>query len=355
MKSKHWSIALLVISLISLSILGGITAYIDPFFHYHSPLDSLQYPLVGTKQRYFNDGIVRHFDYDTIITGSSVTANFLASECDELFDANTIKVTFDGATFTETHELIRRALGANKDIKLIISSLDDHFLFETWGKRNHTAKSPEYLYDNFLPNDISYLLNKDILCQSSIAVLNYSKIGIPTTSFDEYGFWGNWYTFGKSAVLQHLLTDSTAAEMLPLTDELRQCMIENLIAKTVGTAIENPETQFVYFVPPYSVVHWSNLRTQGLLDQTIAAYSFLSQQLIEIDNIKLFAFPADFSTTTDLDLYRDAIHFSPSVNTQILKQIRNGDYLLTPSNYESYWQEIGDFYRSYDYSTMFES
>lgn len=42
---------------------------IDPMFHYHAPLKFLSYPLVN--ERYQNNGIVKHFDYDSVITGTS--------------------------------------------------------------------------------------------------------------------------------------------------------------------------------------------------------------------------------------------------------------------------------------------
>lgn len=38
---------------------------IDPMFHYHAPLKFLSYPLVN--ERYQNNGIARHFDYDSVI------------------------------------------------------------------------------------------------------------------------------------------------------------------------------------------------------------------------------------------------------------------------------------------------
>ena len=57
---------LLSVLLALMILMGAVTALIDPFFHYHKPLPFLQYEIY--YQRYQNDGIVRHFDYDTLIT-----------------------------------------------------------------------------------------------------------------------------------------------------------------------------------------------------------------------------------------------------------------------------------------------
>lgn len=58
-------------------------------FHYHAPLKFLSYPLVN--ERYQNNGIVRHFDYDSVITGTSMTENFKTSEAQKLFGSDFIK------------------------------------------------------------------------------------------------------------------------------------------------------------------------------------------------------------------------------------------------------------------------
>ena len=70
--SKVWSICCLVLALLLLLTIGGMTALIDPYFHYHAPLDQLEYPL--DNQRYQNDGIVKNFSYNAMITGTSMKA-----------------------------------------------------------------------------------------------------------------------------------------------------------------------------------------------------------------------------------------------------------------------------------------
>ena len=64
-------------------IIAACNIIIDPFFHYHKPLSGLFYVL--DNQRYQNNGIVRHFDYNAIITGSSMTENFKTSEFNNIF------------------------------------------------------------------------------------------------------------------------------------------------------------------------------------------------------------------------------------------------------------------------------
>ena len=62
---------LAVVLLVCVVLCCTLVVTVDPFFHFHKPVSSLSYPLVN--ERYQNDGIARHFDYDAVITGTSMT------------------------------------------------------------------------------------------------------------------------------------------------------------------------------------------------------------------------------------------------------------------------------------------
>ena len=90
-----------------LILAGGMTAVIDPFFHYHKPLKQLEYPLERGKERYLNNGIIQNFDYDAAITGTSMMQNFKTSQFDDLFGTHSVKVTLTGDTYWAIDEEIR--------------------------------------------------------------------------------------------------------------------------------------------------------------------------------------------------------------------------------------------------------
>ena len=73
MKASKWNALVLGGTLGMLFSVAAATVVIDPFLHYHGPLAGLEYPLLD--ERYQNDGIARHFSYDALITGTSMTQN----------------------------------------------------------------------------------------------------------------------------------------------------------------------------------------------------------------------------------------------------------------------------------------
>ena len=77
----------------------------------------LSYP--DGNERYQNDGIIRNFTYDAVITGNSMTENFRTSELNELFGVNAVKVPLNGSKFKEVDEQVRRAIRHNPDIRLV--------------------------------------------------------------------------------------------------------------------------------------------------------------------------------------------------------------------------------------------
>ena len=68
MKARVWNIIVIVGTGAILLLVTIFTMVIDPFLHYHEGQDFLEYPL--KDERYQNDGIARHYEYDSIITNN---------------------------------------------------------------------------------------------------------------------------------------------------------------------------------------------------------------------------------------------------------------------------------------------
>ena len=128
MNYKKMGITILCMTICALILIGALTFVIDPYFHYRKPFDFQSYSL--QNQRYQNDGIARHFNYNAIITGSSMTENFMASEFDKLFSVQSIKIPYAGASFKEIDDAVERALNVNSNVKIVLRSVDHYKLFE---------------------------------------------------------------------------------------------------------------------------------------------------------------------------------------------------------------------------------
>lgn len=348
MNSKKWSICLLSLWLVLLLGAASLTGIIDPFFHYHAPLEGLEYPI--NNQRYQNDGIVRNFSYDAMITGTSMTENFKTSEFDRLFDTNSIKVCYSGGTYQEITANMKKALEHNPGMRYVVFAIEEWFLYAGRDLILADGEYPLYLYDNNPFNDVKYLLNKEILCSNTLEVLDFTRRGNKTTTFDAYSSWE--YPSGREVLLSGYNRPEIAQTAFQFTPDLAQNLRGNLEDTLVALAKAHPDTQFLLFFPPYSILNWDAHQREGLLNMHIDAMTLASEVLTPVENIQLYSFYTDYETCTNFDNYRDVVHYHSGINSLMLQRMQQGEYRLTPENYKSHWEEVRSYYSNYDYEAI---
>lgn len=351
MTAKKMAITVLVLLLAMMIAAASLVVLFDPYFHYHAPFSWQTYQLYD--QRYQNDGIARNFEYNAIITGTSMTENFSATQCDELFGVNTIKIPYFGASYKEINQAVVRAIDRNPDIKMVVRSFDTYKVFEDKDHMSYT-EYPEYLYDDNHLNDVKYLLNKDVLIEWIVPAMLGTLRKAPSTTFDEYANWDSVSVYGKEAVLKGYIRAEEVKPALPLTEQDKQTIRDNVYQNMISVAEDNPQIEFYYFIPPYSVVFWDNLNRQGDLVRSIEAQRLAVDMMLEHENIHIYSFATDFETVTDLNMYKDTNHYRGMINDKILGCMADKEYLITKSNVEEHFETVYDFYSSYDYDSIFD-
>lgn len=346
MSAKKWNIGVCTATVLFLALFALLTAIIDPFLHYHDGLDGLEYPLKDI--RYQNDGIARHYEYDSIITGTSMTQNFKTSEFESLWGGKTVKISCSGASFHESNENIRRALSYNPDVKYVLCSLDGNWINYP-SDQNEYDDYPEYLYDNNPLNDVSYLLNKEVV-PKTLAVINFTRAGNKTTSMDEYGRWGPYVTYGKEAVLASVREVSEPAEESVMTEADKERIRQNITDNFVKTARMYPDTTFYLFLPPYSACYWETILKTKQLGCQIDCQEYAVGLLLDVENIEVYDFAHLTDITSDLDNYMDSLHYGEWINSEILHMIHAKEGMLTKENYKEYYAGLKELYGNFDYS-----
>ncbi|MFI3201664.1 MAG: hypothetical protein R3Y54_09100 [Eubacteriales bacterium] len=353
MSEKQFVQRFFMLCILCIGIIVAIVVICDPLFHYHAPMWNFTY-YIG-NQRYQNDGISRHFEYDAIITGNSMTENFKSSEFDQLFGVNSIKTPFAGATYKEINDYVERAIVYNDNLEVVLRALDlDCMALE---KDNMALDSyPEYLYDDNLINDVNYVLNKSILLYYTVGYCLIPTVrNKPTTTFDEYARWHETAIFQKESVLAHYIRpEKVEGEVSSLTEERKQIIYDNVEQNVLAIAKENPQIEFYYFYPPYSIAHFDYGNQLNKLEERIEIMEYATSLIVEIDNIKLYSFFHEYDLITNLDRYRDIVHYDGDVNSYLLECMQEGSGLITLDNYEEYFEEIREFYGNYDYEGIFE-
>lgn len=355
MKARKWLICWMMLVLLALIFLGKYVYDVDPYFHYHKPnLDKYFYIL--NNERSQNDGIVKHFEYDAMITGTSMTENFKVSEMNTLWGCNAVKTAFSGGSYKEINDNIVRALKANPNLKMVIRGLDMMaFLEKADAMRNDLGNYPTYLYDYNPFNDVKYLLNRDVIfgrCyQMQLDYNTTGKIGI--TSFDEYSRWWG-FNFGINTVCPVGLSMNDDRSEKHLTDLEKNIIRNNIELNVTSVAKAYPDVDFYYFYTPYSAVWWCSIYNDGTIYRQLEAEKYITELVLQYPNIHLFSFNNRSDIITDLNNYKDWIHYGDWINSLILKWIHDGSYQLTLDNYEEYCEKEYELYTGIDYAGLSE-
>lgn len=348
-KQKKWFLFTITGSISVLMFILILMVIFDPYFHYHEKIPGLSYRLY--YERYINPGIVKNFEYDTIITGSSMNQNFKTSQLDKLWGTNSVKVAFSGAGFREIKENLDRAFESGNEIKYVLWGLDYNGIYRE-GHYKKYEEYPEYLYDKNPLNDVSYVWNKELIFQGLFTNLLMTLQGEESTSFDEYGSWEGGR--GLESILklyqrsEEILPMQT--EITPLDEYILSWNIESNIIQLVN---EHPDTQFILFYTPYSALYWESIFRDGTLEKQILCEKMATEMMLECENIHLFTFVQETEITNDLNNYRDKEHYVAEINELILQWITEGKGLLTKENYEEIIEWEREYYMNYDYDSLY--
>lgn len=311
-KIRNLIIVIAVSVLVILSLLGALVYYIDPFFHYHAPIEGFSY--VVDNQLTQNPGMAEHMDYDSVILGSSMTVNFETDWFSELMDLKTLKLSYSSAYPKDISNILEKIYkpadnGNNRNIKNVFLGLD---IITYSGDINETKYPiPEYLYDDNKINDVYYLLNKDVLLNYVLRPIvapepmNLSHIYASWWTDDYYN--EEWVLSNHDAILEPnpVKMDENAFD---------EAIEANLDVNIIPYIENHPETTFTIFFPPYSILFWSDVMMDNHFEATVNAYRCVEKKLNSYENVKMFFFPDMKDIVCDLNNYADYTHYHPKVN-----------------------------------------
>lgn len=346
MKEKKWFYRTTLYLAACLMMFALIIIVTDPYFHFHAPIKGTSYRLY--EERYVNDGVARHFEYNAVITGTSMTQNFKTSEFDELFDVNSIKLPFAGGGYKEISQSLQRAFVYNEQIEKVIWGLDGTLLIKDSDFQNYD-EYPSYLYDDCIINDINYVLNKEIMYHGALNNIVMTIKGEESTTFDEYSAWEGETGYDVVMGSYGLRTAGTEAEDSGLSDEEIKLVEDNIRINVCTVIEEHPDTTFYIFFTPYSIACWDVWGREGKISAHIEAENIAAELLMQYTNVELYCFYDNTDMVCNLDNYKDGIHYVAEINTEILEWIRKGEYRLTPGNYKEHVEKETEFYLNYEY------
>ncbi|MCI8593919.1 MAG: hypothetical protein HFF09_01515 [Oscillospiraceae bacterium] len=328
--------------LVILAALAAMVAVVDPFFQFHAPGSAETYE----NERYENAGMIQNLDYDTIVMGTSLACNYRASWFDELTGGKTIKIGFRGGNPVEFDQALRLAFDTHPDIKQVFFGMDLNILLFYGGAASSSL--PDYLYNSTPLDDAAYFLNKDVYLRCAKTLLRRSRGGgVP---LDDAYIWDGAYTFSRETALSNYERPDPAD---PLAEDYFFYGVDHNLVLFEGWLTEHPNTQFTFFLSPYSVLYWDYVRRTGAADARLAALERAVDALVDYENLRICCFLGEEDIITNLDNYTDYIHISGATTRRLAEEMTAGKCAVTRENMDEFFSSLRLFLNEYDYDAIF--
>lgn len=326
MTRKQWAALTLALLACGLGGIVGSVMLIDPFEIYHQATSFIP-PISNGTQIYSNAGIAKSYSYDSIVIGSSMTENFKPSQLDALFGGQFVKLPVNAGSPFNHRQMMEMAFSTH-GVKRVLYGIDIELM--TYFYTAPKCEMPDYLYDDDLLNDVRYWFNHSVLTRYIPECLSTWGQHCDTLRDDMYS-WGDLYEYGKDAVLRGFEFSQQEEEQEPLEDDpqLSQQTLLNVEHNLIPFIQEHPETEFLFFFPPYSLMRWVDFDQDGVMHYHMNQKEAIVKALLPYENVKIYDFQAQLDWITDLDNYIDIAHYGPWINESMAQAIREDRLRVT--------------------------
>lgn len=326
--ASKWITKFICFLLAMLLFLSAVAYIVDPFMQFRTK-DNAYF----LQEWYVSGGLIKNYDYDTLILGSSVTQNFNMDVFRQELGVKPLHVGLGAMTTVELAELLNLAYETQK--------ADTYYIgvdLPVLNGDKEESRMPEHLIKNDFLSKIRYLLSYEVWFRYlpvDIAFMILDKLGVELPekfvyqkSIDLLGDWRLDFPYsGEDHVLHHHREGIFSVSLVE-TEGLYEGAVECI--DTFFEQCDFEKGEHIFFFPPYSSVCWVEyqLRDQFEIYMQIKQY-FIEKALAY--GVTVYDFQAaDF--TMDLNHYRDTIHYMPNINDWMVKRFADGNYVVTAEN-----------------------
>lgn len=334
-KHKKWLFVTLLLCVCIMTICIVVTYIVDPFFQYR--VRDNEYMI---NCEYAAPGLIKNYDYDTLMIGSSMTQNFDMDKFADEMNCKPLHIAIAGMTEEDMTEYLQLAVRTCK-AKTYYLCID----------------MPYFAYDGE-SRIVPYLMKDDILSKLRYAfsfenIMRYTPVDIALKAYamtgrelpesykyrmgvDRFGYTGHQYEYGKEYVLEGYELGN---------EEVAEIETEDLYSRMIGKVdaflerVSKCGDSCVFFFPPYSALYWWEARRDGYYNTYLDVKQYMIRKMNAF-GAKVYDFQVAREVIGELDNYRDVSHYSPVVNDWMTECFATGEYRLTDEDIESYREQL---------------
>ncbi len=324
----------------------------DPLQLYHKPFFERKW--LDENMRQQDAGIIKNYEFDSIILGSSYMENNSAADAERAFGGKFFNLSISGSTNYERDIILQRAL--RKNLKTVITQVDPNT--RRTGSQDYPLELWDFLYDDSALNDFRVYFDlhflQNILTGGKNADFDRPKAWHNDAWFNSrLGGLDKWIANHKNRQVADFLhnklpsvVEAGVQAAQPLGEERKKeilLFIDEVIRKP---ALDYPETRFLYIFPPFSRLFYAVQYYKGENEYDFWVRS-MAQLGSELPNLKVYAY-SDRDFPDDIANYIDPNHFAEWINAWIVEAMARNEGRLTQENVEEYLRRVNDKAKAFD-------
>ncbi|MBO7742036.1 MAG: hypothetical protein J6S21_05725 [Victivallales bacterium] len=294
--------------------------------------------------REYNSVLIRNFDYDSLILGSSMSQGFKCSEFDAAFGGESMKLACSAMNFAEIAFFTDQAVRL-KPVKRIMFDAPAAFFTHP---QTLDDLPMEYYQDDFRSVLFSKSFSINALLEATDTFRNLCRGKVKSVSRDALNDWNRRVKCSEKEFAKKLFYDANPDFKI---DEQYRAEARKTVTDIVIPMVKrHPDTEFLVFFPPFSAMYFRLLNRSDF----IALKREIAEMLMPLPNLKLYDFETAFHVTENFDNYRDLTHYSGAINSWIITEMQNDRGRLTPENLEQHLNTMLKRLEEYDYNREYQ-
>lgn len=320
---RRWLVLLSSCLLIIVPVMSALMYLVDPYFQFRVRDNTY---LVNPT--FSNGGLIKNYDYDTLIIGSSMSQNFDMDLFREKLGVSPLHVSLGGMNSAEMIELLELANAVGK-AKHYYICMD----IRTFMREPSSNNNVPYLISQSPLSKAQYLLSHEAWFYSlpvSMALLlaQWLDVDLPEsirieTEIDNMGNWEDDYTCSEEVTLNNYLSGKFATSDVDITHAYA-IGTKNIDALFEVLAQFSGSVSFIF--PPYSGLFWHS--KAGSLDTTLEVKHYFIEKAYA-NGYCTYDFQGE-DLITDLNNYRDTSHYGGHINDWMVDCFAEGTCIVTP-------------------------
>jgi hypothetical protein len=319
---------------------------VDPLQFFHAA--KFYSPKYMSEVRNQGAGLIHSEAFNLVFMGTSLAVHYRPSMIDRYLGTKSLKLAMSGSNSVEQSFVLRAALARHP--QTVLWEMDD-WIFRDAPAIDQDPYINAELYRRNVRGIAQYLLSLDTARESLWLLLRSLKplkqLGLELTwtgylkytddSVDDINSWPTYLDYHGTYSTDRAWNSFSHYRQYPY--ELSAgydyaAMVKNFDRDALALVKEHPETKFIVYFPPYSILQSVVMRR--FAPQTYEIFERISQHMLTslagLPNVELFDFRDFEEISHNLDNYADVAHHSPYVDEQVLKLISKGLHRVDPND-----------------------